>query len=260
MDHRRVPADCLPDKLATSDKKPVAVFHILTTRTPPRPSYTTSMDSTAGLRRPLLPLTALLPLRAPPPMSARVSTRSSDVSPGCPRPWPVAAPTEKDLWLARADWMKHRSDQARVAGSVNGGHPPSAIRHPPSAIRRSAVSAFSSVRPWRESTAWLGSSCIRMRCNATIAAPGAPPWPADLQPCRAAPPARGRPGSGRTRPANASGRWRRGSPCGSPQAAAVQRGGRRGRRVGSSAGRCLWPMMDDPGQWASAFSVLGNGA
>jgi len=129
MDHRRVPADCLPDKLATSDKKPVAVFHILTTRTPPRPSYTTSVDSTAGLRRPLLPLTALLPLRAPPPMSARVSTRSSDVSPGCPRPWPVAAPTEKDLWLARADWMKHRSDQARVAGSVNGGHPPSAIRH-----------------------------------------------------------------------------------------------------------------------------------
>jgi len=58
MDHRRVPADCLPDKLATSDKKPVAVFHILTTRTPPRPSYTTSVDSTAGLRRPLLPLSA----------------------------------------------------------------------------------------------------------------------------------------------------------------------------------------------------------
>ena len=104
------------------------------------------------------------------------------------------------------------------------------------------------------------SSCIRRRCGETIAALGAPPWPPDLQPCRAAPPARGRLGSGRTRPASASGRWRRGSPCGSPQAAAVQRGGRRGRRVGSSAGRCSWPMMDDPGQWASAFSGVQKGA
>ncbi len=38
---------------------------------------------------------AHLPLTAPPPLSARVSTRFSEVSPGCPRPWPVAAPTRE---------------------------------------------------------------------------------------------------------------------------------------------------------------------
>jgi len=74
-------------------------------------------------------------------MSARASTRSSAVSPGCPRRGLLGHPREKDLLRARADPMEHRSVHGRVASSMYGSYPPFVARRCRRSLRVNRVTS-----------------------------------------------------------------------------------------------------------------------